>query len=278
MIKYINDELTGVELNDFLKSLAEDPAFAAEVAMAQKIKIGLVNNYKRKVNIAVDESLNFKKRAMPFELKLTMGFIIFTLIGITLWTFIDNKTAHRYLRVPLIKRSQVALKAAPSATDENSVLPPLTEARVVIDSNRTDSVSLILPIDTLAINAEDEVIKKDQLLISAQLPLIVLKDEASLASHTATLLGEEASLPDMSDAKQLVVEFWINPLHYKGYKWSGEKLIIFGVENPDEVSLVNLNNCVWMNWRGKYYRLPQTEVYTTYQAETNIPIDKNLIR
>lgn len=63
----------------------------------------------------------------------------------------------------------------------------------------------------------------------------------------------------------LNVEFWQSPIHYKGYKYNGRKLILYGVAVGSKPTLAQYETGLLMFWNGKYYQLQRNEVFNAFE-------------
>lgn len=69
------------------------------------------------------------------------------------------------------------------------------------------------------------------------------------------------------------VEFWKSPINYKGYKMGRGKIVLFGIYQSNDVSLVSIGNSVFLKNQELYFRLEPTEVFCNLNPVT----DKNLL-
>jgi hypothetical protein len=132
--------------------------------------------------------------------------------------------------------------------------------------------------DTTSTLYEDNIeVKKDIMIVSIVLPVIdksTHKDE-SLSKETAQKLPE-ADLPIDIKNDSMTVEFWVSPIHYKGYKMSKNTLVLFGIENLNDIILYRLNNYIYMKYGQSYYPMSVTFDYTPYQKLKDSEIPQEL--
>ena len=138
--------------------------------------------------------------------------------------------------------------------------------------------------DSLTLNEDEEedlnqlVVKKDQLLIAQS--LFILEDSAigkkakaekqnTLSEEVAGKLSPAAGLEkvekDDQRPRQILVEFWVSPINYKGYKMYRNKLVLFGMEEPDGVKLYRKDGKLYLKTLNKYFLIEQSEEFTSYQ-------------
>ncbi|MEI6817688.1 MAG: sigma-70 family RNA polymerase sigma factor [Bacteroidota bacterium] len=109
------------------------------------------------------------------------------------------------------------------------------------------------------------VVRKDELLFTiyskvaeklAAADTLGENKEGLMANKTAEMLNPEAKLPK-EDAKIKVyqVELWKSPINYKGYKMQKNKVIIFGIENPELIKLISFDEGIYLQSGPTFYLL-----------------------
>ena len=99
----------------------------------------------------------------------------------------------------------------------------------------------------MALLDQEIVVHKDQLQISISVtPKQVgasnsRADKSSLAEETAHKLNPAAGLAEESTSS-LNIEFWLSPVNYRGYKWNGSTILLYGIEEPDRCVLYQREN------------------------------------
>ncbi len=88
-----------------------------------------------------------------------------------------------------------------------------------------------------------------------------IEQNSSLTNKTAELLNPQAKLPkDEQRIKVYQVELWKSPVNYKGYKMQKNKIIIYGIEDPDMISLFSFDETLYLNsGTGFYMLIPSME-------------------
>ncbi len=130
-------------------------------------------------------------------------------------------------------------------------------------NNSGDSIEATNPL------SDDFVIRKDELLFARIIQVIDKKtdknSDRSLAQETASRLNPEAGLPEESDKANtsFAVEFWKSPVNYKGYKAGKNKLVFYGIDEPDWVHLLQLDGKIYLEYVQNYYLLEQ---YMDFQS------------
>ncbi len=69
---------------------------------------------------------------------------------------------------------------------------------------------------------------------------------------------------DANDSKgeYINVEFWESPINYRGYKLSKSHLMLFGISEPNAVTLVKKDNILVLNYLNRTYTLEQSSNFT----------------
>lgn len=129
---------------------------------------------------------------------------------------------------------------------------PAKKPAPVTEKPGTDTTDLVAGGDTTlpavfdTDGTDDIVIRKDELL--GQRP-VALYDLNKLPGDTAA--GSEA---------YFTVEFWRSPLNYKGYKFSRSRLVLFGFNQEDVVSMYRLENETFLKTVSGVFRIePATD-------------------
>ena len=299
--RYLRGELSGIELEDFVHRLSGDDALKREVELQQILHKGIhlarEEQLKRKILAAV----NYRKPLVPFALKMIVTFFTVILIGITVWFYTgDNSTpkTDRYSWLTLWKGSGNKPPGGENTQKQGTENRPAAPSRApssgsaksanaddklpqAADSLHAESAPSIEKTDTgiSLLTEEDIIVKQDQLLITATLPVTDKSehpqpDPDSLSQSVAEKLNPSADLPEAeAQAGSFSVEFWVSPVNYKGYKMSKNKLVLFGIEEPDAVKLYRVNNDLYMHYLKDYYRLNNSFEFMAYQKlkDSEIP-------
>ncbi|MEI6122855.1 MAG: hypothetical protein WCQ95_04435 [Bacteroidota bacterium] len=141
-----------------------------------------------------------------------------------------------------------------------------------IDSLKLDSTTLTLAelialyskedfIDT-SVNTsnqknDDFAVSKDELLFSKSLRII--GDYQSNDSYDLdSILTDQRN--SSKKAKNIIrVEFWRSPINYKGYKFDDTKLVLFGIVEYDNVSLMGKDNQLFVKYNKDFFQIGYTD-------------------
>jgi len=302
--RYLNGQLSGSELQEFMERLEKDESFRREVSFQNLLVEGIRAAADDELVDRIVADIGYRKPRVPLALKLIITFVILTAGGIILWNYTGSdqastfrdKLAFTFLkrqRQPDIsdKKSTVKSKTEHLNTESNSkssVAPAISSVEgepdpglVTEESAATDTLT-----NTPEKSSPDVVVKKDQLLISANIPVIEKgapekqdKSDASsqnLSSSATEKLNPEAGLAEEQKTQpdNIETEFWVSPVNYQGYKMVKNKLVLYGIEEPDAVRLFRLNNVLYMRYGNDVYKLTPVEEYASYHKikETEIPL------
>lgn len=299
--RYLRGELTGIELEDFIRRISEDDVLKREVELQQILYKGIHMAQEERLKRTILAAVNYRKPLVPFALKMIVTFLTVLLIGITVWFYTaDNstsKTDRSYWRtlwngsgkkapdreVPQ-KQGTESKQTASSRTSPAGNVKPATadiQSEQAVDSLHSESIPLQEKVDSVKIAVSDEeiIVKQDQLLITATLPVTDKSehkqaDSDSLSQSVAEKLNPAADLPEADEQSgSFSVEFWVSPVNYRGYKMSKNKLVLFGIEEPDAVKLYRVNNDLYMYYLKDYYRLNNSFEFMAYQKlkDSEIP-------
>ena len=263
--RYLDNTLTGIELSDFLNRLENDFAFKTHVSFHNKLIEGLceAEDY-RLIQYSMD-AIGYKKTLVPFSLKLIITFLIITGIGITLWEYIGpNSTGekHNYFTWRFRDKSKVHNEVV-----EKSVSPSIEiKEKVVPEQTEKISEENLPAVDSIT---DDIVVRKDQLLISYNLQPIELATD-SRTNEAIEKSDPEAGLPEKQQ-RYYEVEFWVSPVNYRGYKLQGEKLILFGIEVPDEVQLYSIESKLWLKYGRDFYMIERHNGFESFVQASVVP-------
>ena len=128
-----------------------------------------------------------------------------------------------------------------------------------VDTMQTDSVA----VDSLGM-----LVKKDELLYTKNIKLIALDDKGKAAGIDSAL-AKVADVDPSGLPAAYAVEFWKSPINYKGYKLGRNKLVLFGIYQSDDISLVSIGNNLFLKNRDLYFRLEQAEDFCSFNPVTD---------
>lgn len=107
----------------------------------------------------------------------------------------------------------------------------------------------------------------DSLSISDSLPAegeeVVLSDvRIASVQLQVPLLGADSSV---TGRQSLLVEQWENPMHFQGYRWDGQQLLVYGL-NLDELDLSYRDGRLVLRCREQELALKETSAFVRFPA------------
>ena len=75
--------------------------------------------------------------------------------------------------------------------------------------------------------------------------------------------------PSTSAKNTIKIEFWFSPVNYRGYKMADNKLIIYGMTDFSETSLIFFNNSFYLKDHNIYYPIEITSDFKPLIKLTN---------
>ena len=277
--RYLANSLSGMELQKFIERLSEDELFRKEVLFQNLIVDAIRQAHDNQLQSAILSEIKYKKAKVPFGLRLIILFLAITISGIMLWDFIGSGPVNNSKK-PLFSFN--IFKRKPIEHHKEEFTPVKVKKPVIIktetaeDSIHEDETDNITDdhgqsSDTVSAAETDQelVIRKDQFLLSYSMKAMLLephaKEEKSIAQSTAEKLNPVAGLPDDNPNPDVYkVEFWISPVNYRGYKLINDKLVLFGVEEPDAVRLFVVNKNLIMKYGKEFYKLHPTHDFVSF--------------
>jgi hypothetical protein len=111
------------------------------------------------------------------------------------------------------------------------------------------------------------VIQKDELVASTTLQITDLNPLSSAEKTSDSVIQKVSGIRDDRTVtkKILDVELWKSPLHYKGYKMSRNKLVLYGFASLEGIKIFKLDDNTYIKLTSAIYKLDQTYDYKSYQ-------------
>jgi hypothetical protein len=103
-------------------------------------------------------------------------------------------------------------------------------------------------------------IARDRLLHTKTITLTNVKDNRSSANQKLDSLLGNFTAP--SDVQVFFIEFWESPLNSVGYKMGKNKILLYGIQSFENISLASYNGKIYLNYLSEYYPL---EITTSFQ-------------
>lgn len=278
--RYINNSLSGIELKEFMDRLESDESFRKSVAFQNLIVESIQTFEDLRLENGILKQLNYKKPLIPSGLKWILIFLSIVFFGIILWEYIGVGTYQKkgnIFRFEMFTRTldktekdkseiKKNIKQDKSDIEDVATLENEKEFTEISDStiSRVDTQSAKEVANDL--NVE---FKKDQLLVSHVIKVIEVSSEqkpgeVTLEQNTVSKLNPSAGLQEPIKSNDFMVEFWVSPINYKGYKLKSNKLILFGIEEPEAVKLFTFESKLMMKYGLDYYKLHPSDEFISF--------------
>lgn len=236
--RYLADSLSGSERQAFIDRLDSDLAFRDRVLFRRLLVDGIRLAADQTVCREIEEEIDYRKPLVPFGLKILLAFLLVIVSGLLVWNYLGSD---RPRRTPIISFKWFSKKSDPltksksrssSTISFTDTVPSRSEYQEAVVSD-----TLLNADDSIALMDQEIVVHKDQLQISIsvtpkQVGATSRAEKGSLAEETAQKLNPAAGLVE-EKATALQVEFWLSPVNYRGYKWNGSTILLYGIEEPD---------------------------------------------
>tara|TARA_Y100000782_G_C10188984_1_gene269093 strand:- start:15462 stop:16367 length:906 start_codon:yes stop_codon:yes gene_type:complete len=156
------------------------------------------------------------------------------------------------------------------------------EKNTVISNNDTvatteeqTSDSMLIPSISKTKSDDDDVVSvREEMMVAAiSCKVIGNAEQKKKTSKADSLLDELGDVSTKDDQQLIMVEFWESPINYKGFKMANHKLLLYGLEVDNNVSLIALNDSLYLHHVNVYYNLKKTFDFTPYR-----PVSKDYIK
>lgn len=300
--RYLRGELDQKELNIFLERLESDEVLKKEFEIYQYLVEGIREHEKQELKafMAQKKKAEVKYIGSPWSKTFTYASAA-VLIGFgLLYVVLDNRVkdqnvvVNEPVTVPKIpdtragrEKEDVVEEAKPEL-----VVPKVSPADLQQDTSAgmTDDVEKSEPKagsegrefpvlqdqKRMASNGEDDYpVKEDSRIMDTLITLSILfEHEDGMMIDTGTGGIPQKTLVTVSE--KILVQFWKSPINYKGYRFDGRKLVLFGLDSFSQVELKYLivNNelkvyDMYLVYGKMYVKLIDNNRYNPYIRETN---------
>jgi hypothetical protein len=120
--------------------------------------------------------------------------------------------------------------------------------------------------DTIIEAEESEITIKTEEIIASEKVLVLDLDSAE-----KDVLINDSTLQKLADIKtsppvsEIIVQFWESPINYSGYKYAGNKLLIYGLEYyPEQLKMYRQNNKLFMSYLDKQYEINEQHDFKAF--------------
>jgi hypothetical protein len=277
MDRYLEGELSGIELRHFMERLEQDAEFRHRVSLRNLMIEGIRQAADEDLQLRIEAGIRYRRPRVPVALKLLLTFLLVTGAGIILWNYtgVNSDADRSFLRLSWLKqrKSDRTADIRPPATgksteskrrDGAAVSGPKPEP----PESLADTTGEALEKDSLVDAAGEIVVRKDQLLVALDLAVAedVRNDRTeSLENKVVERLNPSAGLVKTdTEPSTLETEFWISPVNYRGYRLHDNKLVLYGIDAPDRVRLERNRDRLLLKVDNEVYLLTESEDFQPY--------------
>ncbi len=297
---YIRGELNESELEDFLARLESDPDFKEAFNHYYLIVEGIREHERQELRAFMNQKARIRFMGNPWSKTWTYASAAVLLAFGVLYITLDQSAKQESVAT---KESPKAKKAKQDTADQVEVeggnenlametpqaVAPSSEpslVQVMEDGSETTAVADEVEISEefgaeimypdplsgdgrVAMEQEDELpVKVDTRVHDMLVTLIISfeKEEKTDSSRRDVLRKKE-----QLQSEKIAIQFWKSPINYKGYRFDGRKLEVFGLDTFDQVSLkyrvVNADLKVYevyLKYGNAYYKLEDDNRYHAY--------------
>lgn len=187
--------------------------------------------------------LRLKRKIAPFIFGVTVGL----LIGVAIFVFKINDV---FLKLKESASGRVTIIEQPVKNVPVKEPKKAKSERFRIDASRQKKVNY-REVDSLIADDADINIAREELVTVKQVKPIIVNDNLAAANDSASA-GSAKTAGD--EAAPVFVEFWRTPLNSRGYRFSRNKLMLYGFADPN-VLIYDLDNTFYLKISDKVYRL-----------------------
>src|SRR5436190_1596296 len=88
--RYLQGELSGIELESFNERMTADESFKKEVGLKETIYAGIYLAKEQQLQKQIIQSINYRRPSVPYALKLIILFFAITATIVSFWFYVGN--------------------------------------------------------------------------------------------------------------------------------------------------------------------------------------------
>lgn len=175
------------------------------------------------------------------------GVAIGLLIGIIFFIFKINEV---FIELKETSNKQISISEKSNNTFDKTDNDKKNNERFKINSAKTIKINSI-EFDSL-INKDSEInIATEEMLSSKNVKIIKVGSDSKINDTLVSkLAGVEENISDI-----FLIEFWKTPLNSKGYRFTKNKILLYGFFDFNNVILYELENSIYLKSSGQLYKL-----------------------
>ncbi|MFN3916774.1 MAG: hypothetical protein ACK4K0_03430 [Flavobacteriales bacterium] len=144
----------------------------------------------------------------------------------------------------------------------DTVVIEKTIVKEVVKDTVIDNASLVESIDTVE-NILDNtiVVRSDKLISVKEIPLEIVSKKSKQADFADSLLAEKINIKPNPKIDKVKTEVWSSPINFKGYKFSQNKLVVYGIETDALIKVYKVENTYFLKTPATLYKIIVTEEF-----------------
>jgi hypothetical protein len=314
--RFLKGELSGLALDEFKNKLRNDKQFAEEVesqkAIIEGIKLArrehlisvlkgettplVQTNFAHKKEskeppstentLKIDPEKSIKSSPKEFVLKpnynnwyfiaagiLFLGFFLYLIFGY----YIPHQKLQLAQKDSIPILTPESMKVDSEEEDEPELVKnPFTDDTTGKVEDDLAKIDKPLPKDSISVE-KDKKISETIFSVSA-FELVKAGTDNGTNAGMGGETGSELKNTTLRKVRgtTVKVEYWQSVVNFKGYKLIGNNLKLFDVDTKERMNLIYLDNQLFLNKSGTYYKLNASGNFESYQKETDNDIIKLL--
>ena len=263
--RYLDKELTGSDRESFETRLKESNDLKREFNLHRLLRDGIRMADDKRISDSIEKFIDYKRPAVPYPLQLTLLFLVIMVAGILIWNY-NEKVTGRFSLSHLLDRSNFTSADSAFHSEETDQLIPVKKTPAASTAITTEKE--VSTDGATGMSSEPNiVIKQDQLLVSAMIWPVRLNTEPADSGNAAAGMDDRQAGPGAG----YEVEFWVSPVNYQGYRLMNDKLILFGIAEPDAIQLYELDHQLWLKYGSKFFHLNKSSDFEPLMASVDLP-------
>jgi hypothetical protein len=285
---FLQGKLEGKDLDIFRLRLQQDEVFAGEVETRKLIITALKESRHEELKAFIREATLPETKIAPFPpRKFIYAAVAASVIVGAAFLFFEqviNKKKNPTVSSEKHGTDKPIVNETPMAND-NSIQIETTPDKSVPPVSVIDSTINPYAVEEPASQVNDQ---DDDVVIEINEDRVeVMQDRMIERKSSSDFLSEDLQVDTLLDLNEKVanekhqsfnVELWESIIHFKGYKWNGKMLILYGIESFEKIQFHWVSNQLFLQ-RGKdYFLLKETNQFESYLKLTDQLLLDKLIK
>lgn len=137
-------------------------------------------------------------------------------------------------------------------------------------SNATDT----LVNDTISNLDETIMVKKDELVMVKNIEALTISAIDNKNDKDSILQAASGIQIEKKNGKKVLIntEFWKSPINYRGYKFLKNKLVVFGIDPQDNISILIVDEIFYLKAINGVFKISSTEEFRSFERVNNSTI------